>query len=161
MKSSRVAVTICQELERNGMKYVDLAKAAGITHGALSQLVSKGFRLAPNTLRQLSHCWPVLLSNHRVLVAHLLDEIGRAGHASSDWKIEHREHKHGSAFADNMEFVRRAAQHIPAIVDLIGNLAEIARAELPEDMLEKNENIKKFIAAEDHAAYDAPKRSKP
>jgi len=36
--------------------------------------------LSPDTLRALTHCWADESANVRVLVAHLRDEINRAGH---------------------------------------------------------------------------------
>lgn len=161
-RRSQVATAICQELTRCGIKYIDIAKSSGITHGAISQIVSHGFRLSPGTLKKLTHAWPEPLSNVRILIAHLMDEIDRAGHKSEQYLIEHREGLTLSkdSFENDVDFLRRASVHVPVIRALISELCEVARAELPPDMVGTGEKDEKLIAAEKREGYDCRRKSK-
>ena len=67
------------EMHRAEITQSALAQRAGLPQPTISQLISSAVRIAPASLIALSNCWGAE-TNIRVLIAHLRDEIARAGH---------------------------------------------------------------------------------
>lgn len=80
MKKTYVGRVISLELEKTGIKQSELAKTCDMSQPSISAIISSDVRLAPATMQVLTHCWPTPEANGRVLIAHLRDEIHRAGH---------------------------------------------------------------------------------
>ena len=67
------------EMHRAEITQSGLALRAKLPQPTISQLISSAVRIAPASLRALANCWGAG-TNIRVLIAHLRDEIARAGH---------------------------------------------------------------------------------
>jgi hypothetical protein len=80
MNRTYVGRVISIELEKAGIKQSELAKKCDMSQPSISAIISSDVRLAPTTMQVLMHCWPTPEANGRVLIAHLRDEIHRAGH---------------------------------------------------------------------------------
>lgn len=80
MKRTYVGRVVLLELEKAGIKQADLAKKCNMSQPSISAIISSDVRLAPATMQVMTHCWPTAEANGRVLIAHLRDEINRAGH---------------------------------------------------------------------------------
>jgi transcriptional regulator with XRE-family HTH domain len=81
---------IYAERAQLGMTQDQLAQRAGLSAPGINRAENKRRRVEIDTLRALCTCWPVPASNIKVLIAHLHDEIARAGHCGDEYEIEHR-----------------------------------------------------------------------
>ena len=128
MKRTYVGRVISIELEKAGIKQSELAKKCDMSQPSISAIISSDVRLAPTTMQVLTHCWPTPEANGRVLIAHLRDEIHRAGHDPENaldirWPSGHR----ATTMAErSMEVIRR---HIadPEVAAFIHSIAVLLR----------------------------------
>ena len=67
------------EMERAGITQNEIATRAHITQPSAWRILHGRCRLAPETLRLITHCMIDHNANGRLLIAHLRDELQRAG----------------------------------------------------------------------------------
>jgi hypothetical protein len=157
MKQTKLASTVTREMELEGTTLSALAARVGRSQGAMSQLLGKGLRAAPDTMATLSRHWARPGAGARVMIAHLQDELIRAGWADHDYRIEHRGHNGEqvtSQLDKDLDDIRAAASHVPALACLIRDVLAVARADLPADVFEIGR------AAESSEKYDTKKGKK-
>lgn len=80
MKKTYIGRVLVYEMQRNAWTQSALAERASIPQPTISQIIATDVRIAPASLLALTHCWESAEANGRVLIAHLRDEIHRAGH---------------------------------------------------------------------------------
>lgn len=80
MKKTYVGRALAYEIQRFKWTQTALAERSAIPQPTISQIIATDVRIAPPSLAALTHCWPTPDANGRVLIAHLRDEIYRAGH---------------------------------------------------------------------------------
>jgi hypothetical protein len=68
------------EMEKAHIRQADLAQLCELSQPSVWAIICQDIRLQPGTLNAVTHCWPTPPANGRVLIAHLRDEIRRAGH---------------------------------------------------------------------------------
>lgn len=160
MKHTRLAAAICQELEVEGITLSALSGRIGRTQGAMSLLIGRGSRAASETLAALSKCWKSPASGVRIIIAHLHDEIERAGWKSGEYRISHKAGDLPATLSRldrDLADLRAAAEHVPALACLVSDVLAVARAELPASVFGRSEKAKNLFAADPPEDYD-PKR---
>ena len=80
MSKNYIGKVLSYEMQRGGLTQSALADHALLPQSTISQIIGGEVRIAPASLHALTHCWPSAEVNGRVLIAHLRDEIKRAGH---------------------------------------------------------------------------------
>lgn len=128
MKKTYIGRVLGYEMQRAGLTQSALADHAAVPQSTISQIIGTDVRIAPLSLNALTHCWPTPEANGRVLIAHLRDEIHRAGHDPENaldirWPSGHR----ATTMAErSMEVIRR---HIadPEIAAFIHSIAVLLR----------------------------------
>ena len=112
------------EMHRAEITQSALAQRAGLPQPTISQLISSAVRVAPASLIALSNCWDKD-TNIRVLIAHLRDEVARAGYdPENSVDILPKDGKDASTRAEqNMTVLQR---HI-SDRDVAALIADIAR----------------------------------
>lgn len=80
MKRTYIGRAIATEMELSDTRQAQIAEACNLSQASISAIISSPVRVAPESLRAITHCWPTPEANVRVLIAHLRDEIHRAGH---------------------------------------------------------------------------------
>lgn len=133
MNQTHLSAILQQEASAAGFTQGKLAELTNVTQGAISQLIAKGYRAAPATLRQLTHCWPKPGTGIKILTAHLFDEIKRAGHAPENFEIR----SHGTsilniptAFEEDLAYLRITSEQVPILRELIHNIVALTQEEL-------------------------------
>ena len=80
MNRSYIGRAIGYEIQSAGVTQTAIAKTMKIPQPTLNQIMCGVVRISPASLATVTHCWPTPPANGRVLIAHLRDEIRRAGH---------------------------------------------------------------------------------
>ncbi len=80
MRKTYIGKVLTYEMQRAGLTQSALADHALVPQSTISQIMGNDVRIAPASLTALTHCWSTPEANGRVLIAHLRDEIHRAGH---------------------------------------------------------------------------------
>jgi transcriptional regulator with XRE-family HTH domain len=120
---------IMEAITRNNTTQTAVALNAGITHPALSRLISEGFRPIPETLRGMCAAFP-RSDGARVLCGHLFDEIERAGFLHKEIDVQPR--ADGSAFkpdeiernADRLAIVARKRKDVRELLAALAIVCE-------------------------------------
>jgi hypothetical protein len=163
MKWSRLAKAVNVEAQSEGLSISAVAQRIGRSQGAMVHLLAEGRRASPETMAVLSRGWKEPGAGARVMIAHLQDELERAKWPVHDYHIEFHDGRGGKTVshleADIADF-RAAVEYVPALACLLSDVLAIAKAELPAELFGNDENIKKLIAAEDRADYDAGKKKR-
>jgi transcriptional regulator with XRE-family HTH domain len=79
MKGTYISRALALEMERAGITQNEIATRAHITQPSAWRILHGRCRLAPETLRLITHCMIDHNANGRLLIAHLRDELQRAG----------------------------------------------------------------------------------
>jgi transcriptional regulator with XRE-family HTH domain len=80
--------------------------ACSLTHSAINRAENSPRRPDPPTLRALCTCWPDRTAGLRVLIAHLEDEITRAGRGRSEIDITESDADHDGGPARDLHAIR-------------------------------------------------------
>ncbi len=80
MKRSYVGRVLAIEMEREDITQAEFAARCAITQPSAWRIMRGHIRLAEGTLQRITHCWSDKAANGRMLIAHLRDEIQRAGY---------------------------------------------------------------------------------
>ena len=127
--------SLLYHLSRHNMKQTELARRTSLPGSSVSELISKGTRPEPASLRALCNCWPDGASNLRVLIEHLRDEMNRAGHADA---VELRPAVSTRKDVDrDIDMLARHAMLDADIAAIVRDLATLVRRamEQPEEII--------------------------
>jgi hypothetical protein len=151
-----LAAVVYREIENEKITLSALSDRIGRSQGAMSQLLGRGLRAAPDTMSVISRKWKTPGAGARVMIAHLQDELFRAGWPVHDYRIEHNdgtgEIVHSKLDAD-LKDLRAAAEYVPALACLVADVLAVARAELPADLFAGGKVIGPALAAESKTKY--------
>jgi hypothetical protein len=161
MKLTRLAAAVYREMEIEGITLSALSARITRTQGAMSQLLNGGKRASPETMKPLSRGWHTPGAGVRVMIAHLQDELHRAGWPVHDYRIEHRAAGSVAAIQSKLDAdlldLRAAAEHLPALACLISDVLDVARAELPAGLFGSRSKGITAAAAEKRADHETKK----
>ena len=134
MKSNRTYISraISCEMQATRRTQHSLAQAAELSQPTIAQILASPVRISPGSLAALTHCWPTEEANGRVLIAHLRDEICRAGHdpeTALNIRLPDGQPAHTQAERDLADI--RARLSDPDVSALIHDLAALLRSRLP------------------------------
>jgi transcriptional regulator with XRE-family HTH domain len=79
MKRTYIGRSIAIELRESNLTQMEFAHRSGLSQPTLQQIISTAVRISPQSLTAVTHNWPHVSTSARVLIAHLRDEIFRAG----------------------------------------------------------------------------------
>lgn len=136
MKQTHVAHALLAVTSDSSVR--SLAAACGISPSTLSKTISEGRRLDEATLRKLC----VQRKGLHLLLAHLRDEIDRAGRLQTEVRIE----ADGVQVDDDLRLLVEASQQDESLAAILHELATMARR------VQRNERTK-WLAAEPPADY--------
>jgi len=114
---------IMEAITRNGTTQTAVALNAGITHPALSRLISEGFRPIPETLRGMCAAFP-RSDGARVLCGHLFDEIERAGYLHREIDVQPR----ADGITDGPDDIERNADRLAIVARKRKDVRELLEA---------------------------------
>lgn len=140
---------ISMELAANGKKQVWLAEKSGINQGALSRIISSNMRPDSDTLRAICEALRDDGAGIRVLIAHLRDEVDRAGMEAGEIEIKP---SNNPDLTEAAAIIDQLAKYDPDLLGhvmiLIRNLARLVARDEPAPM----------IAADKRATYRIGKK---
>ena len=152
MSKNYIGKVLSYEMQRGGLTQSALADHALLPQSTISQIIGGEVRIAPASLHALTHCWPSAEVNGRVLIAHLRDEIKRAGHDPVNAvDIRWPDGQRATTMAErSMEVLRRHIED-PDVAAFIHSLAALLiRAEKREKPTQHNAPKQPGIAADPH-----------
>lgn len=128
MKKTYIGRVLSYEMQRMGMTQSALSDRASVPQPTISQIIATDVRIAPTSLAALTHCWPTPEANGRVLIAHLRDEINRAGHdAENAVEIRWPNGDKATTMAARSLAVIQSHLADPDVAALIHDLAKVLR----------------------------------
>lgn len=129
---SQLGRVVSMELAGHGQKQVWLAHKTGVNQGTLSRLMSGNMRPDIETLAALCGAWPDRVTCVRVLIAHLEDEVERAGMNPGEVEIRPSD---APAITEAAAIVDHLAKYDPEllahVMSLIRNIARLVVKEQP------------------------------
>lgn len=134
-----------------GTTATEIAAHASLSHVILSR-ASNGTRLEARSLRALCTCQPDPRDNLDLLIAHLRDEIERAGHSTSEIEMT----ADTSRIDDDLRLLLQEAK---ADDQLRGMLCQLASFVRTHPM--RSEEPPALMLAEEPAVYNAKPKKKP
>lgn len=141
----RAVAFICRERDTT---QTEIATNAGLSQVVLSRACN-GTRPEVKTLRALCTSQPDHRDNIDLLVAHLRDEIERAGHSTHEIEIN----ADSSRLDDDLRLLLEEAKHDPQLAAVLRQLATFVRSHPAQP----EEEALAFVA-EEQAPYDAKPR---
>ena len=126
MKKTYIGRVLTYEMQRTSWTQSALAERSEIPQSTISQIISTDVRIAPASLQALTHCWDNSDANGRVLIAHLRDEIHRAGHDAEN-AVEMRWPNGGRATTMAQRSLAVIQRHLadPDVAALVHDLATL------------------------------------
>lgn len=91
-----------------GMTLCALADAARLSQTGINRIENYARRPDVDTLRALCGCWPDPITAARVLIAHLRDEVQRAGHADGSIEMHPTAEPSRTAAAHDLRLIHDA-----------------------------------------------------
>lgn len=141
---------ITYALSQIDMNLRDIALARGITPSTISRLRG-GLRPSEDVLEKLCNGWPQAATGMNLLVAHLRDEIDRAGHETHNFTLKHTGQKRAAETERILETLRVGMEHDAELYTLLADLRRLIESKHNRDLLR---------AAEDPETYTTPKKSR-
>lgn len=125
--------------------YARLAENTGVSPSTLSGTL-RGSRLEPQNLRALCTRLPVPADGLDILIAHLRDEIDRAGRLQTEIRIDADTHDH----EEDIRLLARECQRDRELAAILHDLATLVRRHRRDDARQHSH------AAEDSTPYPSP-----
>jgi transcriptional regulator with XRE-family HTH domain len=119
-------------MERNGMTQLDLCTRMKMRQATISDMINKGLRPREDTLNTLCHSFQTEQENHELLLAHLCDEVIRAGWPGVSVSVDAQDVHHRDAvgtiavhYADD-DNVRGVVDYLSEMCKRLDRKAELA-----------------------------------
>ena len=98
---TKISLAILNALASSNLTQTQFAAKAGTTQSTINSIISTDLRITPETLRKITHA---IGNNHNasILIAHLEDEITRAGHKTTDFDIRHNPREFNQKITETM-----------------------------------------------------------
>lgn len=122
-----------------------ISDATGVAPSTLSRVI-QGVRLEPQNLRALCTRLPVPADGLDILIAHLRDEIDRAGRLQTEIRIDADTHDH----EEDIRLLARECQRDRELAAILHDLATLVRRHRRDDARQHSH------AAEDLTPYPSP-----
>jgi len=138
MKPSHLAHALAELVSRREITLTELAALTGLNQGTVSRLAGQDRRPDVPTLHALCTLQADRKDGLNLLLAHLRDEINRAGRDQSEIIIDADEADHG----DDLRTLAEQSRHDQELAAILHHLAGLAR------------NIQRRIAAGDYPVIE-------
>ena len=155
MKRSYVARVLDIELKREKITQAEFADRCQITQPSTWRILRGHIRLAVDTLQRITHCWEDEEVNLRMLVAHLRDEITRAGY-DPEQTLDIRLSDGSPAISQRDQDIEDIRERLgnPDVAELVHNFAELLRRADKAKNIPPAARVWPGHAADPPASYD-------
>ena len=145
-------------LNRISITQQQLADRSNLLQPTIARIISKGIRATPESLNALTHCWDPI-TNMRICVAHLRDEIERMGHDNTliDMKIKGTSATNGEE--DDIEVIKSHIADDQNLAALIHDLALLIKS-ADRGCKYKAEELENSLVADNVQLYGSKKKKK-
>lgn len=133
--STRLGTSLMSILYSQGMKQTDMAEKCQLSQPTINKIMSKPFRVDESTLRKITNALSPDL-NACLLIAHLEDEIDRAGHKIADYDIKRNPKKFAKKVEHAMHYIGSHINHDPTLAELIIDLVVMLEKSEPKTLYE-------------------------
>lgn len=145
-------------LTRSSITQQQLADRSDLLQPTIARIIGKGIRATPESLTALTHCWDPI-TNMRICVAHLRDEIERMGHDNTmiEMKIKGTAATNGEE--DDIEVIKSHIADDQNLAALIHDLVLLLKSADKGYKYNVSE-LEQSMASEDVELYGSKKKRK-
>ena len=132
---TRLGNALMSILYSEGLKQTDMAEKCQLSQPTINKIMSKPFRVDESTLKKITNALSPDL-NACLLIAHLEDEIDRAGHKVADYDIKRNPKKYAKKIENAMQYIGSRINHDSALAELIVDLVVMLQKAEPQTLYE-------------------------
>jgi len=145
-------------LNRSSITQQQLADRSDLLQPTIARIISKGIRATPESLNALTHCWDPI-TNMRVCVAHLRDEVERMGHDNTMIEMKIKGTSATNKEEDDIEVIKSHIADDQNLAALIHDLVLLIKS-AEKGYKYKSSELEQSLVAENVVEYSATKKRK-